>query len=79
MRKNFCRNPGKSQKSVWCFTNDPKKRWDYCGEVTDGEKEGLFGLKGSEYRGEQTKTRSGKTCQVWATQSPHKHDNTPSK
>ena len=22
---------------------------------------------------------SGRTCQVWAQQSPHKHDNTPSK
>ena len=30
LRKNFCRNPGKSQKSPWCFTTDKAKRWDVC-------------------------------------------------
>jgi len=28
---------------------------------------------GSEYMGCQTKTKSGRTCQVWALQSPHRH------
>ena len=77
LRENFCRNPGKTQSSVWCFTTDPKKRWDYCGEVEEKTPEGLWGPKGKEYRGKQTKTRSGKECQAWAQQSPHKHEDTP--
>lgn len=27
-----------------------------------------------QYFGCQTQTRLGKTCQVWSSQSPHKHD-----
>ena len=35
--------------------------------------EKLSGTKGSGYRGCQTKTKSGLTCQRWDRQSPHKH------
>jgi hypothetical protein len=29
LEQNYCRNPdGESQ--AWCYTTDPKKRWDYC-------------------------------------------------
>jgi len=35
--------------------------------------------KGAGYRGCQTKTRSGKTCMKWTSQSPHKHSYTPGK
>ena len=41
--------------------------------------EELTGTKGSGYRGCQTKTKSGKTCQRWDTQDPHKHGVTPEK
>lgn len=27
---NFCRNPGSIGVSVWCFTSDPKTRWELC-------------------------------------------------
>ena len=37
--------------------------------------EKLSGTKGSGYRGCQTKTKSGLTCQRWDRQSPHKHSN----
>lgn len=30
--------------------------------------------RGSEYTGCQQKTRLGKTCQKWNSQSPHKHE-----
>ena len=32
---------------------------------------------GANYRGCQTTTRSGYTCQAWASQSPHSHTRTP--
>ena len=31
------------------------------------------------YRGCQTKTRTGRTCQKWTVQTPHKHTNPPDK
>merc|ERR1712002_753473 len=27
--KNYCRNPSNGD-TVWCYTTDPNKRWDYC-------------------------------------------------
>lgn len=41
--------------------------------------ERLLGEKGSGYRGCQDKTISGKVCQKWTSQSPHKHERTPEK
>ena len=38
--------------------------------------EQLTGEEDAGYRGCQTKTRSGKTCQRWDSQSPHSHTRT---
>ena len=42
--------------------------------VTD---EKLHGTKGDGYRGSQNRSRTGRKCQKWAEQSPHKHSRTP--
>ena len=28
--KDFCRNPGGTESSPWCYTTDPSIRWQYC-------------------------------------------------
>tara|TARA_Y100000591_G_C21852188_1_gene712468 strand:+ start:64 stop:1152 length:1089 start_codon:yes stop_codon:yes gene_type:complete len=27
---NYCRNPDNEPGGIWCYTNDKKKRWEYC-------------------------------------------------
>lgn len=29
LESNFCRNPD-LDATIWCFTTDPNKPWDYC-------------------------------------------------
>ena len=59
LRENFCRNPGKSGKTVWCYTGmkGQRRMWGYCNEVKKGDDEGLWGPNGIMYRGKQQKTR----------------------
>lgn len=45
-------------------------QWAGCDET-------LRGGRDADYRGCQTKTRSGKTCQTWTAQTPHGHSRTP--
>jgi len=53
---NFCRNPD-GEPSIWCYTTDPNKRWDFCdSEIEAGNPEGLWGNRGVDYRGKQTTT-----------------------
>ena len=58
---NFCRNPNKA-KSIWCYTTNPDKRWEYCDELDQSDPEGLWGYKGTQYRGNQNVTRNGYNC-----------------
>jgi len=87
---NFCRNPD-GEPTIWCYTVDSKKRWDYCdprGYVPtpapeapkDGACDETYSGRGNEgYRGCQMQTRSGRTCQKWTDQSPHGHSRTPER
>ncbi|XP_061900799.1 plasminogen [Entelurus aequoreus] len=83
LEENYCRNPDGDPRP-WCFTTSPTKRWEICSiprctsepptvvpEMTCATGEG------SAYRGTIAVTESGKTCQSWSAQTPHKHNRTP--
>ncbi|CAH2250846.1 plasminogen [Pelobates cultripes] len=81
--KNYCRNPD-GEPRPWCFTTNPSKRWEFCNiprcatkppPSTPGEQ--CLSGKGESYRGNIAVTVSGKTCQSWSSQAPHKHSRTP--
>ena len=66
------------EKHRWvCRGHGLKRVWAICTEAKCNEA--LSGTKGAGYRGCQTRTRSGKTCQPWSSQSPHKHTSNTSR
>lgn len=66
--------------TIWCFTDDPEMRWDYCYPIHEEQEmpeptfyspETLTGLDWDmNYRGSQHYTRSGILCQNWNSQYP---------
>jgi len=93
---NYCRNPDGSAGGAWCYTTDPKTRWENCDidckspppppampvapplcNGTECLKSNCVDPKQSDYRGHESVTKSGKTCQRWDQQTPHRHSNTP--
>ncbi|XP_033487861.2 plasminogen-like [Epinephelus lanceolatus] len=81
--ENFCRNPD-GDPQPWCFTTNPSRRWDYCiiPRCTSEPPTIVPELtcatgSGEAYRGTIAVTKSGKTCQSWSAQEPHKHDRNP--
>ena len=30
---NYCRNPDSKDGGVWCYTEDPNTRWEYCSQI----------------------------------------------
>ncbi|XP_025057793.1 plasminogen-like [Alligator sinensis] len=83
LKMNYCRNPD-GEPRPWCFTTDPSKRWEFCNiprcatpPPTTGQGLQCLAGNGENYRGNIAITESGKTCQNWASQFPHKHARTP--
>ncbi|CAL8330351.1 unnamed protein product, partial [Boreogadus saida] len=71
LRENFCRSP-KNQGRPWCYTTDPNTRVEECG-IPQCSEEVCMTCNGEDYRGRVDQTESGRECQRWDSQRPHRH------
>jgi len=68
---NYCRNPTEG-KTAWCYTQDPGKRWEYCDAKYCDDENCCLTKQCKKYRGNRNATASGKLCQNWSHDYPHK-------
>ncbi|XP_054833459.1 hepatocyte growth factor-like protein isoform X2 [Eublepharis macularius] len=78
LEENYCRNPDKDQRGPWCYTTDPAVRFRSCG-IKKCEDAVCMSCNGEDYQGFVDHTESGKECQRWDLQFPHKHPYQPNK
>uniref|UniRef100_A0A8C5FPW7 Hepatocyte growth factor a n=1 Tax=Gadus morhua TaxID=8049 RepID=A0A8C5FPW7_GADMO len=71
LRENFCRSP-KNQGRPWCYTTDPNTRVEECG-IPQCSEEVCMTCNGEDYQGRVDQTESGRECQRWDSQRPHRH------
>uniref|UniRef100_A0AAY4CY36 Hepatopoietin-A n=1 Tax=Denticeps clupeoides TaxID=299321 RepID=A0AAY4CY36_9TELE len=72
LRENLCRNPDNATTGPWCFTVDPVVRLQGCGVPQCSEVE-CVSCNGESYRGPMDHTESGRECQRWDLDEPHRH------
>uniref|UniRef100_A0A8B9HMH8 Hepatocyte growth factor n=1 Tax=Astyanax mexicanus TaxID=7994 RepID=A0A8B9HMH8_ASTMX len=72
LRDNLCRNPDNSTTGPWCFTKNPNIRYQNCNIPQCSEVECMT-CNGESYRGPMDHTESGRECQRWDLDEPHKH------
>ncbi|XP_058606468.1 hepatocyte growth factor isoform X1 [Onychostoma macrolepis] len=77
LRDNLCRNPDNTTTGPWCFTTDPRIRHQECSipQCSEGESKKMecMTCNGESYRGPLDHTESGRECQRWDLDEPHKH------
>ncbi|XP_053113412.1 hepatocyte growth factor isoform X5 [Hemicordylus capensis] len=78
LRENYCRNPRGEEGGPWCFTSNPKIRHEVCNIPLCSEVECMT-CNGESYRGPMDHTETGKECQRWDLQKPHRHPFRPEK
>ncbi|XP_069500278.1 hepatocyte growth factor-like protein isoform X2 [Ambystoma mexicanum] len=78
LEENYCRNPTNDPQGPWCYTTDQSVRHQFCGIKKCNEDVCLM-CNGDDYRGYVDQTESGKECQRWDLQAPHKHPYWPEK
>ncbi|XP_078530302.1 hepatocyte growth factor [Lissotriton helveticus] len=78
LRENYCRNPRGEEGGPWCFTKSPEVRHESCDIPLCAEVE-CVACKGESYRGPMDFTETGKECQRWDLQRPHRHRYRPER
>ncbi|EMP34804.1 Hepatocyte growth factor [Chelonia mydas] len=78
LQENYCRNPRGEEGGPWCFTSNPEKRHEVCDIPLCSEVECMT-CNGESYRGPMDHTESGKECQRWDLQRPHRHKFRPER
>jgi len=80
MNGGYVYGPWYYDKAVMQGIPVKKIKWESGANWTFGAcDETLYGHDGVGYHGCQNKTKSGRTCQQWTSQSPHTHDRTPTQ
>ncbi|XP_065795166.1 hepatocyte growth factor isoform X1 [Muntiacus reevesi] len=78
LQENYCRNPRGEEGGPWCFTSNPEVRYEVCDIPQCSEVECMT-CNGESYRGPMDHTETGKICQRWDHQTPHRHKFLPER
>lgn len=66
--ENYCRNPNKDNKGLWCYTSMNRKDYCYvpiCRDVSSNSNNCRTSIQGSDYAGNISHTKQGYECRAW--------------